>query len=832
LNTHRKPTTTERSKPLPRAEATEALERCLGPFALALLDRTAQPFLVVDCEGRVLRANAAFRDVLGYSAEEVEGLSILEITPERWRETTVQGIDRILAEGRPRRYEKEYRAKNGGLVPVELVADVLLDETGRLIGLYAFFTDLTERKRAERAMMASESRFRRLFDEAPFGYHEIDRDGRITAVNQAECELLGYNREELLGRPVHELVEESEREEARRAIELKLAGRVPLRPFERTYLRRDGRRLTVWIRERLRVDDEGRIHGLRTTLQDITEQKQMEAELIASQRRAQALFDGIEDAIFVHDLEGRLLEANPAATRLLGYSRDELLRKTTADIDADDFAEGFCERLEEQLRSGHLRCEGRHRTKDGRIIPVEINTSTIQLGDETAVMAVIRDVSERHALEETRRQFAEAQARNAEILARKNKELLDSEARYRQLTEASLDALVVADEQGRITLFNPAAERAFGYRAEEVLGQPLTLLMPEELAFQHDAGFRRYLETRQPRIVGRTIELRGRRASGEEFPLELSLNAVEFKGELQFIGSIRDLTERQRMRDMLIQSEKLASIGLLSAGVAHEINNPLAYVANNLAVLERDIGGILDLFQRYAEAEPAIAQVDPEGLERIRAVQEELDWEYVRGNLRRLLSKTREGVQRVASIVRNLRGMARTSPPHKEEVTLAELIASAVEMAQGQIRKANIQVEIDAPRELPPLPCVGSQIAQVILNLVINAVQAIQKADRPEGGRIAISVTETDGSQILEVADDGCGIEPADLPKLYDPFFTTKPIGEGTGLGLAISHSIVSGHGGTISVESQPGRGTRFRIELPKETMGERDAGAVKGAPD
>ena len=800
----------------PREEAERAVDRCLGPFALALLERSAQPFVIVELTGSLLRANRAFCELLGHEPGSLDGRTIVDLTPERWHETTLDARRRIIAEGRPLRYSKEYRHRDGHLVPVDLVADVLPDESGRPIALYSIITDLTDQKEAERALRASEARFRELFDEAPFGYHEIDQEGRITAVNRAECEMFGYTPDELLGRPIFELVDPSQRAAAQRAVAEKLDGRRPLVPFERTYRRHDGRALIVTIRERLRRDDEGHVIGIRSTVQDITEQKLMEAALIASQRRAQALFDGIEDAVFVHDTDGHFLEANPAAARLLGYSRDELLRMKTFDIDAEDTAAGFRGRLERQLRDGHLSFEGRHRAKDGRILPVEVNTSTIELGEQIAVLAVIRDVTERHALEETRRRFAEAQAANAEVLAEKNRMLRESEARYRKLTEATLDGVIVADSQGRITLFNPAAERVFGYDAMEVLGRPLSLVLLDDEAdgFRGGADCEDCPDCSRPasRLVGRTVELRGRRKDGQEFPLELSLNALVDGDDVQYVGSIRDLTERQRMRDMLIQSEKLASIGLLSAGVAHEINNPLAYVANNLAVLERDLRGIFELIDTYERARPSLAAEAAEAVDRVEA---DLDWAYVRGNTGRLMSRTREGVQRVASIVSTLRSMARTAPPDKERVPMAELVASALEMAQGQLRKARIEVQVDAPADLSPLPCVANQITQVILNLLINASQAIVQLGRPEGGRIRIRIRDEADGQVVEIRDDGCGIDPDHLPRLYDPFFTTKPVGEGTGLGLAITHSIVTGHGGSIEVDSLPGRGTTFRLRLP-----------------
>ena len=777
-----------------------------------LLDQTGQPFILLDPDGGIARVNRAFAELLGYEPKDLLGLTIDDISAPESRIVTEAALRRLAETGESQRYEKEYLHRDGSTIPVALVSNADRDESGRVVGMFAFVTDLRERRKADRALRESEERFRRLYDEAPFGYHVIDSNGVILRVNRTEAEMLGYSAEEMVGRPIFDYIVEGQREPARWTLEQRIKGAQAVQEVERNFRTRDGRELTLAIDNRLLLDSEGQLLGVRGTVQDVTRRKQAEAALVASERRSRALFEGIEDAVFVHDLEGRILDANPAASRRLGYTHQEFLRLNTRDIDDPDFSAGFGDRLEAQLRLGRLTCEGRHLTKSGRSIPVDISTSTISLEDQTAVLAVIRDITERKALDETRRQFADAQMRYAREMESKARELARSEASYRGLTQSLLDPVVVADALGRITLFNPAASRAFGHDPTEVLGLGLEAIFDESPTGDRPS-YPDAIRRADPRIVGQTVEAVARRSSGETFPVEVATGIIEGAArdgepsrgsERLYVASIRDLTERNRMRAMLLQSEKLASIGLLSAGVAHEINNPLAFIANNLAVLERDLIGILDL----------VASLEAGDRPEADRLIEDLDWEYVRGNLPRLLSRTRDGVARVAAIVANLRGLARTGPPKLESVALSDLVDGALEILAPRLKKAKIAVEFERP-DLPKLACVPSQIGQVALNLLVNAAQAIEESHAEGGGTLRIRLLAEGGSQVVEVSDDGPGISPEVLPKLFDPFFTTKPVGEGTGLGLAISHGIIVGHGGRIDVESAPGQGTTFRVVLP-----------------
>ncbi|WP_406694801.1 ATP-binding protein [Singulisphaera sp. Ch08] len=384
-------------------------------------------------------------------------------------------------------------------------------------------------------------------------------------------------------------------------------------------------------------------------------------------------------------------------------------------------------------------------------------------------------------------------------------------AESRQLLESAPDAIVITDGQGRIVRLNRRTEGAFGYTREELLGRPAELLVPN--GFRPGHGAAAAVNGTRPRLEGREPDLYGRRKDGGRFPIDLTLSPLETVDAGLVIGIIRDLTERRRMQAVLIQAEKLASLGLLSAGVAHEINNPLAYVANNLAVLERDAHCLAEVLAAYDEARPVLAVSNPELADRIDRIAKAIDLPYIRAHLERMVSRTRHGVKRISDIVQNLRMFARLDQAAVDQVDLQQAIVGSLELIWGQLEKRHIVVK-QQDGGLHQVVCAPAQINQVVLNLLVNAMQAIEATGR-DGGQIEIGIRAQGDEVILEVADDGCGMPAEDLPRIFDPFFTTKPMGQGTGLGLAISHSIVADHGGRIEVESTPDRGSRFRIILP-----------------
>jgi signal transduction histidine kinase len=278
----------------------------------------------------------------------------------------------------------------------------------------------------------------------------------------------------------------------------------------------------------------------------------------------------------------------------------------------------------------------------------------------------------------------------------------------------------------------------------------------------------------------------------------------------QLIASERDAHDAlKQAQSSIVQTAKLAGLGEMVAGVAHEINNPLAFVSNNIAVLQRDLNDLQTLVSLYREGEAALEQSNPELLAKIGQLSESIDLDYTMKNLQSLLTRTRDGLKRIHQIVKDLRMFARVDAADIGEFDLNQSIETTVNIARGHGKRKDVSILLDLGI-VPAIVGHAAKINQVIMNLVGNAIDASHP-----GGVVAIrSRTESTGVR-FEVEDHGSGIDPAFREKIFDPFFTTKPVGEGTGLGLSISYGIVQDHAGEIDVHSAPGKGTTFTVHLP-----------------
>jgi len=378
------------------------------------------------------------------------------------------------------------------------------------------------------------------------------------------------------------------------------------------------------------------------------------------------------------------------------------------------------------------------------------------------------------------------------ISARKRAELAVEEERERLARVFDvIPALVVGvDGVGRTTFVNPAAERTTGYGAAELIGHSWwgAVCRGDERRHMEDLmaamGERGCLRNCEMMLETKSGERRTVSWSGERAPLRR-------EGTETFLYGL-DVTERNEMQERLVIAERMASLGTLAAGVAHEINNPLCYVLSNLSlaaeVLERDGAG------PGAHAGPTVGTVGPE-------------------ELGALVAEAHQGAERVADIVANLRMFSRGGVERTELVDVARSLDACLQMAANELgHRAHVVREI---RPVPRVWADEARLGQVFLSLVVNAAQALPEA-RASSNEVRVATgTEQNGRVVVEIADNGSGMDQATMRRIFDPFFTTRPVGVGTGLGLAIAHRIVTGFGGEILVDSEPGRGSVFRVLLP-----------------
>ena len=498
----------------------------------------------------------------------------------------------------------------------------------------------------------------------------------------------------------------------------------------------------------------------------------LEAERRMLARKLDNLTRFVNDVVVLADHESRIVEVNDRAASVLGYSREELTGMPVRELRDPATVGDFEERVREQVERGAAMFETRYRRKDGTTFPAEVSVHVDEYEGRRYFQAIIHDVT-------SRERAAEA--------------LRASEAKFRAAFEfASLGILLVSPD-GAIVETNRAFRRMLGYGEDELRGMSLSDVHEpgDELARsvlrQMADGTRDVVEL--PRSF--------RRKDGSAAETILRATALrDDGGTLRFaLGVVEDVSERKRLEAQLVLADRMASIGTLAAGIAHEINNPLSFILSNVDFALRE------LRERGGDEELA------------RALQDAMD-----------------GGVRVRQIVRDLRTFSRSDSDEREPIDVRRVLRAAIGLAANEARhRAELVVE---PGEVPRVLGSEHRLAQVLLNLLVNAVQAIPEGSPPVRHVVrAATSTAPDGWAVIEISDTGAGIPTDVLPRIFDPFFTTKPVGVGTGLGLSICHAIVVQHGGTITVESTPGQGTTFRVRLPPEPEDRPAREEVRRAP-
>ncbi len=627
-----------------------------------------------------------------------------------------------------------------------------------------------------------EEKYRDLIENSPEMIHQLNQEGQFVHVNKTELEKLGYTLDDMLTMHLWDIVPEEQVSEIHAYLERLLAqGRAKI---ETVFVTREGQSIDVEMHSTALFDQStGGLVYSRGFVRDMTQRKALEKkvqryttqleqdvtvrtqELLTSQQRYKALFDLVADSVFMVSREGHVIAVNKREEQALGYLERSVIGKPFLDI-VDPQHRGDVAQLLANIFQGESRVptqEVQVFRGTGEPTIVEMDLIRIEDGAVPSVLVQLRDIAERKQLEQQLQEYREGLEQKVQARTR---EIEETKQYLENLLENANDVIYTLDTNQCFTYVNSQIG-SWGYQKEDLIGRPYLSLLSKRhrgrrLKSTLDIGTKQVYE----------VEVLSK--DGEPRAVMMSVSPL-YNAEgliLGVLGIAHDVTDTKRMEQQIRNSEKLASVGKLAAGVAHEINNPLGGILNCLYNLEKG------------------------------TLSPEREQEY--------LGSMEDGLRRVQKIVRQLLDFSQQHAPEFSSTDVNGMVEQVLVLTNHVFTANQVTLHKQLGSDLPALMVDRHMIEQVLMNLLLNAVQSLR-----EQGTITIRTREMDGVCSLEIEDNGCGIPTTVLPHIFDPFFTTKGTGEGTGLGLSVSLGIIERHGGRILVNSEVGRGTVFTVCLP-----------------
>ncbi|HAN19436.1 MAG: hypothetical protein A2X13_02060 [Bacteroidetes bacterium GWC2_33_15] len=759
-----------------------------------------QTIYEADINGKITYINQAGLNYFQYSEQEFnQGITLLSLVLEK--ELLILNIEKCL-KGNLSGNQYTALRKNGEKFPVQVYSSAIIEE-GSPVGLRGIIIDMTDRIKAEEALRESETKYKEMTLLLPQTVYESDIKGHVTYINKAGHETLGFTENDIKsGLSVFNVIVKEDHDRLKNAI-AKIVGGESSRGNQYTAARKDGSTFPVQVYSSV-IKKDGIPVGYRGIMFDITDRVKAEEEIKQSNELFKTLVDSNSNAITLIGLDGHYIMVNNAFANQIGLTKEKIIGKKTTDFDFYGNPDNNKKILDELFSKGYIGNHEITATRNGKTYNLLIYASIVDINNTKAILSSIVDITDRKKLE--------------------NK-LKESETLFKLMVDMVPYSIVISDSNNRYSFVNRAFLEKFQFELNDVLGKT-----PDELGFEVDnTSLQKYSKELRnkgkvlnlefpilspkkekiytlyssqpiiiddkPHIISSTVNITTQKLLEnqlKEYNQRLEYIVKERTEELQTANEELQSTNEElynqrenleltlkKLKDaqeQLIQTEKMASLGILTAGVAHEINNPINYIYNGSMAIENYIK---EKFPDHAES------------------------------LKPLFNAINTGIARTTNIIKSLNNYSRTNENTNSECNIHDIIDNCLTMLFNQY-KNRIQIFKKYAKDLPQFKANESTLHQLFINVLTNAIQAIEGE-----GKISIKTSITNNNIEIHITDTGKGISTENLKHIYDPFFTTKDPGKGTGLGLSIVQRIIQEHKGTIQCKSQLNKGTEIIVYLP-----------------